>query len=74
MDKYHGITHDNKYHGITHNIGNSFLDNENYCQFYKEINCKKGVHLFDEVWSLEEHYLHCDICGLEVHISKIMTK
>jgi hypothetical protein len=29
------------------------------------------MHLFDEVWSVEDHYLHCDSCGLEVHIEKL---
>lgn len=29
--------------------------------------CPRGWHLFDEVVS-SGHYLHCDACGLEVHI------
>jgi len=47
-----------KYNGITYN------------QKWKP-NCKEGEHLFDEVWSSSSHYLHCDICGLEVHIQEI---
>jgi hypothetical protein len=29
---------------------------------WKELNCKNGKHLFDEVVSLNNHYLFCDAC------------
>jgi hypothetical protein len=29
---------------------------------WAKMNCPKGNHLFDEVFS-EEHYLFCDACG-----------
>ena len=35
--------------------------------WYK-IFCKKGWHLWDEVYSIDEHYLFCDACGEKVNI------
>lgn len=61
----------NEYHGITHGIKLK-LDDDKYCELFKKYFCSKGIHAFDEVWSIENHYLHCDICGLEVHINKIV--
>lgn len=38
--------------------------------FWKKYMCSKGFHLFDEVQSLESHYLYCDACELEIHIAE----
>lgn len=61
----------NKYVGITHPLSDDIIDNETFIEAWKKTNCIIGIHAFDEVWSLEDHYLYCDICGMEVHISKI---
>lgn len=62
-----------KYHGITHRLTDAMLNDRKFCEKLKERVCSSGVHYFDEVLSLEDHYLHCDICGLEVHINKIVV-
>ena len=36
---------------------------------WKRAFCPHGWHLFDEVWSIEEHTLYCDACGLDIIIS-----
>jgi hypothetical protein len=58
------------YIGITYP---SFFQNNIMLKFFKKYFCKKHIHLFDEVKSKDSHYLHCDACGLEVHINKIIT-
>ena len=63
----------NKYIGITHPINDDMIENKDFCTAWKKTNCANGVHLFDEVWSIEDHCLHCDVCGMEVHISKIVV-
>ena len=63
----------NKYLGITHPLEDKgLLDSEEFVESWKQANCKNGIHMFDEVWSLEHHYLHCDICEIEVHIKEIV--
>ena len=62
----------NKYVGITHPIQEALTENNEFCEAWKLSNCSQGIHAFDEVWALEHHYLHCDVCGMEVHISKIV--
>jgi hypothetical protein len=62
----------NKYLGITHPIDEELTENKEFCESWRQANCKIGIHVFDEVHSLESHYLHCDICGLEVHIKEIV--
>ena len=60
------------YRGITHIISN--LPGKLFdiaLSFWKRFLCKRNMHLFDEVWSPEEHTLYCDACGLTVHIEKI---
>lgn len=61
----------NKYVGITHPVGD-IVEVKEFCEAWKASNCKQGIHVFDEVWSLENHYLHCDVCEMEVHIKKIV--
>jgi hypothetical protein len=52
------------YYGITHPDGpDAGTWNE----------CRNGCHLFDEVLNGNQHYLICDACGLEIHISKIVS-
>ncbi len=62
-----------KYHGITYP---SFLTWKIWkwavFPLWKKFMCSKNIHLFDECASLE-HILHCDACGLGVHISYIET-
>ena len=67
----------NSYIGITHPITDmekTMSDKEHnlVLEAWKRTNCINNIHLFDEVWSLEDHYLHCDACGMEVHISKVV--
>ncbi len=62
----------NKYIGITHPIQEMLIENEVFCESWKTTNCAEGIHVFDEVFSDESHYLHCDVCGIEVHISKVV--
>lgn len=35
-------------------------------------NCPNGVHLFDEVLSVDSHYLHCDACGYNLPMDKYL--
>jgi hypothetical protein len=35
---------------------------------WREENCPKGNHLYDEVLSTDKHYLYCDACGNSVLI------
>lgn len=68
----------NKYIGITHpmtddgNDSKILLETKEFRKAWKTSNCSQGIHLFDEVWSIEHHYLHCDACGMEVHIAKVV--
>lgn len=62
-----------KYIGITHPITDEGLNKKEFetlLQAWKISNCSQGIHLFDEVLS-DDHYLFCDACEMEVHISKI---
>lgn len=65
-----------KYHGITHfsipfipRVGDNW-----FTKLWEKHLCKRGLHLLDEVWSIDEHILVCDICELEVHIEKIVER
>ena len=60
----------NKYHGITHGLKK--INNKTFVKKMKAEKCSKGIHAFDEVWSIDAHYLFCDICELEVHIKEII--
>jgi len=63
----------NKYLGITHPLGDEpVLEFKEFIESWKIANCKHGMHLWDEVWSTDDHYLHCDVCEMEVHIDKIV--
>lgn len=66
----------NSYIGITHPLTTdkrlSDEDRSVVLIAWKTSNCPQGIHMFDEVWSATDHYLCCDACGIEVHISKIV--
>ncbi len=62
----------NKYVGITHPLEEAITQVKEFTESWKAANCAHGIHAFDEVWSLEHHYLHCDVCEMEVHIEKIV--
>lgn len=56
------------YIGVTHfTLWDGWLPEWIY-KFWKNIFCPRGVHMLDEVWSLENHYLYCDACGFEIDI------
>jgi hypothetical protein len=38
--------------------------------FWKKINCKRGMHLWDEVASDADHYLYCDACEMHINIQE----
>ena len=41
-------------------------------RLWRWFNCRRNMHLFDEVESGDEHYLYCDACGkLYVFIDRI---
>jgi len=63
----------NKYLGITHPLDDKLLESPEFAESWRQANCKNGVHLFDEVHSLDSHYLHCDVCEIEVHIKEIIV-
>jgi len=61
------------YQGITHLIPEKLLNDPMFLETWGRNMCKRGVHAFDEVWSGSDgHYLSCDVCGMEVYISKIV--
>lgn len=57
-----------KYYGLTYP---KILDNKFIKWLWRKLMCKYGYHLFDEVLSIEHHYLSCDACGSEVHIETV---
>lgn len=38
---------------------------------WRHINCRRGMHLLDEVWSPDAHYLSCDACQFSVTIKTV---
>lgn len=65
----------NRYVGITHPISDENIDEKDHdliLKAWKIANCPQGIHLWDECWSIESHTLHCDACGMEVYIEKIV--
>lgn len=54
-----------KYQGCTYP---AWLDNKRTHRAWKRVFCPQGWHLWDEVWSLDSHYLYCDACGRELPI------
>jgi len=60
-----------KYFGISHFVPLFLLP------LWRKLLCKKGYHVWDEVWSTGNdsgHYLVCDACELMVIIDKIDTR
>jgi hypothetical protein len=65
-----------KYVGITHPISDETIGEEEHdmiLEAWKHSNCPQGIHLFDECWTIDEHSLVCDACGIEVYIEKIVV-
>lgn len=57
----------NSYMGMTHFVPFRLL------YLWKRFFCKRNIHAFDEVESLEGHYLVCDACQLIVNIKSVDT-
>jgi hypothetical protein len=55
-----------KYYGITYP---SFLSR--FPWIWRRTCCKFQWHLFDECTTENDRYLHCDACGLIVHILSV---
>ena len=53
------------YHGITHPVPGWLLN------LWRLIFCRRNCHAFDETSSDTMNYLHCDACGLMVHIESV---
>lgn len=60
-----------RYFGITYW---GCLGNPLSLWLWRKVFCRRGWHLWDEVWSLTDHYMSCDACELYVGISKIRTE
>jgi len=58
----------NPYYGVTYS---KYWCKPKRLKLWRRKNCRKNMHLFDEVWTGRDHYLVCDACGLTVHIAKI---
>lgn len=54
-----------KYLGITYRLPANRIT----WWLWRRIFCPRGWHLFDEVSSVEWHYLGCDACGLAVQVA-----
>ena len=50
------------YKGYTHKLPLILLP------LWKKIFCKRDWHLWDEVWTFDKHYLHCDACEISCEI------
>lgn len=72
--------YDVKYRGITHGITGDHMGEataEQLRKEWKEKNCPRNIHMFDEMKSLypdTEHVLVCDACGFYVHIAGFETE
>jgi hypothetical protein len=58
--------------GITHLL---FWLPENFewvFRTWKKLFCPSGIHLFDEVWTPDKHYLYCDACDMEIKIERMV--
>ena len=53
------------YHGYTH-----LVKDDAQIKWWKKHNCKRGWHLWDEVWSDLSHYLWCDACNKTLNIEE----
>jgi acetone carboxylase gamma subunit len=57
-----------KYIGITYP---KILANKLVWWLWRRFMCPNNKHLLDECASLDDWYLSCDACGLEVHINQV---
>lgn len=51
-----------EYRGITHLVPSWLLG------LWRRFMCPRERHAFDEVWSIGDHFLSCDACGLMLNI------
>uniref|UniRef100_A0A6M3J039 Uncharacterized protein n=1 Tax=viral metagenome TaxID=1070528 RepID=A0A6M3J039_9ZZZZ len=65
------MIHKNNYYGISYP---KFLRHKIILKLWRKLMCKRGRHLLDECWSLDDWCLSCDACDLEIHIDKIDDK
>ena len=67
-----------KYQGITYLKDGEREWTREELKRWKENKCLDGDHLFDEVWSVDSHYLYCDAChyclSIEQHLGIIKSK
>ena len=54
-----------RYYGFTHFVPIRALG------LWRRFMCPRGVHAFDEVFTMEGNYLHCDACELVVDIAAV---
>lgn len=55
----HSTVYKAEYCGITYP---KFLRFKVIQKLWKLLFCRRNMHLFDEVWSSQDHYLYCDAC------------
>ncbi len=55
-----------EYRGVTYP---SFLCHSWILWLWRKFMCPKNIHLLDECASLDDHFLSCDACNLEIHIA-----
>jgi hypothetical protein len=55
-----------------------FLQNEFMWKMWKKFCCKRGWHLWDEVYTTRKNkpfsYLHCDACGETIRTKEMPEK
>ena len=59
---------ESQYVGLTHHFPQS--TEPKYYEMWKKVYCKQNMHILDEVWTIDEHYLYCDACGIIVYIDR----
>lgn len=64
---YHGISYWRSWHDWTPD----WLWTHIIYPLWVRWRCPRGQHLLDEVWSIYEHELNCDACGVRVGIAYV---
>lgn len=57
------------YNGYTHFWP---FNGKYFFKLWKRFLCKRGIHLWDEVYTGWEHYMICDACEEIIYISKVV--
>jgi hypothetical protein len=65
---YHGISYWRSWYDWTPD----WLWSRIIYPLWRRWRCPRGHHLLDEVWSVDEHELSCDACGLRIGIAYIV--